>query len=554
MNVQSHEGSRRALVVDDEVGIRRLLVTALSKEGFQCDTASDGESAANNLLKSRYQLVVTDLAMPRRNGHSLIVDVLAMPDRPAIVAVTGILEPRLAKDLMARGVDDIVFKPLEFLPFAAKMAALVDRRKQNETSQSSTPPALDCPARPLPRVTSDEIRAKLHELNTLPPVSRAALDVSKLASNPEADVAKLAAAVQREPALVVQVLRFANTTFCNPSNQRVTDIDTAVVRLGQKRVGELAVSVAIASTAARDTISCIPLEPIWQTSLAAGICMEMLLDRSPQAGLPEELFVTALLQPMGRIVLAKMFPVIYERMLQHCREDKRSLLEVEQRVFADSVGAIAANALAQWGVPEDICRPLKYTSRPFHALGELPNAMRQCVECVKTATFIGNLAVGKFESWDFIDIPPADVLNRLGVLASDVDQCRHDLEALANWSAAPAAEQSEGRITQLPSPTRSAIYKRLDVAPFDCLAHLLKDINFRVADSANPDPEVGGDVFVNCLGVSIEDLVSHLESAMPGQLVLIADIHQATRLRPYGRVVTMPCSYGSLLRECLGAH
>jgi DNA-binding response OmpR family regulator len=97
----------RALIVDDEAAIRRLVMMSLVKEGFAFDTAEDGETAANLVASKSYDLVITDLVLPGKNGHSLTVDLLAKPDRPLIVVVTGVLEPRLAKDLLARGIEDI---------------------------------------------------------------------------------------------------------------------------------------------------------------------------------------------------------------------------------------------------------------------------------------------------------------------------------------------------------------------------------------------------------------------------------------------------------------
>jgi DNA-binding response OmpR family regulator len=75
-----------------------------------------------------YDVIVTDLRMPEMNGHTLVVELLKREHRPAVVVLTGVTEPRLAKDLIARGVDDIVFKPVDQGVLAAKVQALVARR------------------------------------------------------------------------------------------------------------------------------------------------------------------------------------------------------------------------------------------------------------------------------------------------------------------------------------------------------------------------------------------------------------------------------------------
>lgn len=102
-----------ALVVDDDPVSRQIVIRTLAQNGFACDTASDGAQARQCLAAADYQLVVTDLQMPNGNGHSLCVELLEKKPRPAIVVLTGVTEPRLAKDLLARGVERVLFKPID---------------------------------------------------------------------------------------------------------------------------------------------------------------------------------------------------------------------------------------------------------------------------------------------------------------------------------------------------------------------------------------------------------------------------------------------------------
>ena len=142
----------RALVVDDEVKVRNLTIRMLNTEGFACDGAGDGLEAGHMLAENTYDVVVTDLRMPNRHGHALALDVLAMPHRPAIVVLTGVLEPALARDLIARGVDCVEFKPIDYGMFVAKVKALVLRRsasrprrrftRPTKSSRQTTPAAL----------------------------------------------------------------------------------------------------------------------------------------------------------------------------------------------------------------------------------------------------------------------------------------------------------------------------------------------------------------------------------------------------------------------------
>jgi DNA-binding response OmpR family regulator len=118
------------LVVDDEVAVRELTIRALCRAGFACDPAIDGEQALKMIETQRYDAIVTDLRMPNVHGHALAVELLAHEKRPVVFVVTGVAEPKLAKDLLARGVDDIFFKPVDHEMLALKIATHLERKAQ----------------------------------------------------------------------------------------------------------------------------------------------------------------------------------------------------------------------------------------------------------------------------------------------------------------------------------------------------------------------------------------------------------------------------------------
>ncbi|GMU92009.1 MAG: hypothetical protein AMXMBFR4_10670 [Candidatus Hydrogenedentota bacterium] len=126
----------RALVIDDSREIRALIVKALTQEGIECTEAADGVMAANALRSRSFDLVTVDLVMPRAHGYSVITDLLEKPDPPVVIVVTGVTDGRMTRDLLRRGVTDVMYKPLVVDLFAAKAITLLERRE-------STPPSQD---------------------------------------------------------------------------------------------------------------------------------------------------------------------------------------------------------------------------------------------------------------------------------------------------------------------------------------------------------------------------------------------------------------------------
>jgi len=157
------EPSFHALVADDEEALRQLTIRALEREGIACDGAADGGEAMELIRSRRYDVVVTDLRMPVTHGHALCLELLGKADRPRVVVLTGVLEPRLTADLAARGADLISFKPVKFKEFAAQVKSLVDPTRESPRPAGRLAPPAGAAVRrggsPAEPVASDALSA-----------------------------------------------------------------------------------------------------------------------------------------------------------------------------------------------------------------------------------------------------------------------------------------------------------------------------------------------------------------------------------------------------------
>lgn len=154
------------LVVDDEPIIRKQLSRALHSVGLACDCAVDGDDALQKVAGHRYAMVITDLRMPERNGHALAVELLHQVNRPRIVALTGVIEPRLADDLIARGVDEVVFKPVNYFDFATRMKRLLKGAQAAQEIARGAAPAIPAASNNLAANRNNASEMKRQELET----------------------------------------------------------------------------------------------------------------------------------------------------------------------------------------------------------------------------------------------------------------------------------------------------------------------------------------------------------------------------------------------------
>jgi putative nucleotidyltransferase with HDIG domain len=107
------EDRPRVLVVDDEKFIRDIIADFLGMEGYIVRTAEDGSSAVNELERARYDMVISDLKMPRMGGLDLLKEVSkAHPDTLTVI-MTGFGTVETAIDAMKRGAYDYILKPFK---------------------------------------------------------------------------------------------------------------------------------------------------------------------------------------------------------------------------------------------------------------------------------------------------------------------------------------------------------------------------------------------------------------------------------------------------------
>lgn len=101
------------LIVDDEKFIRDILADFLGMEGYVVRTAEDGTSALNELTSSRYDLIISDLKMPRMGGIELLEAIGQKAPNALTVIMTGFGTVETAIDAMKRGAYDYILKPFK---------------------------------------------------------------------------------------------------------------------------------------------------------------------------------------------------------------------------------------------------------------------------------------------------------------------------------------------------------------------------------------------------------------------------------------------------------
>ena len=106
-------GGPRALVVDDEEALLRAQGRALSRAGYQVETATDGQAAVGALDKASFDVIFSDIDMPGMNGLALLERVRRRDLDVPVVFITGNPSVESAIRAMEHGALRYLVKPVE---------------------------------------------------------------------------------------------------------------------------------------------------------------------------------------------------------------------------------------------------------------------------------------------------------------------------------------------------------------------------------------------------------------------------------------------------------
>jgi response regulator RpfG family c-di-GMP phosphodiesterase len=112
-DLAAEQTSARILVVDDERVIREILAEFLALEGFSVHTVEDGEKALTELRLRPYDLLITDLKMPRLSGLQLLEKIEQERLGVLTVLMTGFGTVETAIEAMKKGAYDYLLKPFK---------------------------------------------------------------------------------------------------------------------------------------------------------------------------------------------------------------------------------------------------------------------------------------------------------------------------------------------------------------------------------------------------------------------------------------------------------
>lgn len=98
------------ILIEDDIGLNRLIRKNLEKNNIFCDFAYNGNDALNLIQKNNYQLALIDYRLPDYNGLELSKKILQISDKIGFIIITGYGDQNIAVEMMKQGALDYIPK------------------------------------------------------------------------------------------------------------------------------------------------------------------------------------------------------------------------------------------------------------------------------------------------------------------------------------------------------------------------------------------------------------------------------------------------------------
>ena len=111
--LQDFNSKPKILIVDDEQNIREMLKRHFSFLGYEVDERSDPQQALQLLDETRFEVVISDINMPKMSGIDFLKKVKREYPMTHFIMITGYVTMQNVLTCMRYGADTCIFKPIE---------------------------------------------------------------------------------------------------------------------------------------------------------------------------------------------------------------------------------------------------------------------------------------------------------------------------------------------------------------------------------------------------------------------------------------------------------
>lgn len=358
----------RVLFVDDDPLLRQAYEGyAPELRDYEISTAESGEAGVKLLQERVYDVVVSDLCMPRMDGMQFLAHVVRSQPDSARIIISGYADRLKVAQCLFVG-HRYFNKPCD----SQSLLRLLERLASFRSI-----------------ISNQKVRRVIGGLGSLPGPPDTYIKLTEVLNSPYSSLNDVAAVVEQDASVTAKLLQIVNSAHFGMARKIVSPTE-AVQMVGVEVVRGLVLGLQAFSVYKSHPSKKAPPANLWDHSLRSALGARLLAQTE---GLShdacEQSFLAGLLHDVGKLVLIANVPEEYEEITTFAKTYRVSLMESENRRFGATHSQIGAYLLALWGIQDEVIRIVEH----HHSLEEFPDPdnssliMLHAAQCLNPADY-----------------------------------------------------------------------------------------------------------------------------------------------------------------------
>lgn len=334
---------KRIIFVDDEPNILQGLKRMLRpmRHEWEMHFADGAESALELMAENDFDVVVSDMRMPKHDGAYLLGKVRELYPSTARIILSGHAEQEMAIRSVA-ATHQFLAKPCD----AETLRATVLRT---------------CQMRDM--MNSDRLQRMTAEIGQLPSVPEIYQRLNAEMGKEEPTMQEISAIVADDLAMSAKLLQLVNSAFFG-LRRHVGSMDQAVAYLGMDVIRSLVLSESAFKSFQESGCSLSAESLIRHGRAVAALAKSIARSCTDNKVLIDESFQAGMMHELGKLILAAEVGEEYERVIAAVAGGDTSQSDAEREIFGVVQGEVGAYLLGLWGLADGIVEAIAYHREP----------------------------------------------------------------------------------------------------------------------------------------------------------------------------------------------
>jgi putative nucleotidyltransferase with HDIG domain len=351
---------RRLLFVDDEQlvldGLRNMLRP--KQRHWEMTFIAGGAEAIVELGRREFDVVVSDMRMPRADGAAVLKHVQATQPNAVRIVLTGHTETDMALRTIPIA-HQFLSKPCD----AATLEGTIDRACSLQTL-----------------LTDPVLRSVVGGIGRLPSVPKLYMKINEALEKPNTSLKDVAALIEQDMAVSAKILQVVNSGFFGLP-KRVTNVHAAVTFIGINMLRRVLLSVQAFASFEPPHVAGFSVDELQKHShLTAMVASRMFKTKRES----EDAFTGGILHDIGKLILAtRPSAVESPPAIRNSKPVAISAVPGEQEQSGVTHAEVGAYLLGIWGLPYSVVESVAYHHNPL--------AVRHKTFDVVDAVYVANL-------------------------------------------------------------------------------------------------------------------------------------------------------------------